>query len=237
MNQSANKFKQLNAFAMQYGIALGAWGILSLVTTGVSLKITSLSLLSSIVTLASPVIAALLTSRFRKSTTTPEEGFTFGRAFLFVFTTGFYASICIAAFVFLYLAYWDNGYIFNAYESLLSSPEYAGSMQQSGLMNSLNANSVSDMIDAMRSISPAGYASSVIYMSFMTVFNASADIKEPFPGTLTRIPLLSSSMYAFWIVFGLVDSSIDNDRTDGILSPSFIIPLSTWSSTCLMSCS
>lgn len=35
-------------------------------------------------------------------------------------------------------------------------------------MNSLNANSVSDMIDAMRSISPAGYASSVIYMSFMT---------------------------------------------------------------------
>ena len=26
MNQSANKFKQLNAFAMQYGIALGAWG-------------------------------------------------------------------------------------------------------------------------------------------------------------------------------------------------------------------
>ena len=136
MNQSANKFKQLNAFAMQYGIALGAWGILSLVTTGVSLKITSLSLLSSIVTLASPVIAALLTSRFRKSTTTPEEGFTFGRAFLFVFTTGFYASIWIAAFVFLYLAYWDNGYIFNAYESLLSSPEYAGSMQQSGLMNS-----------------------------------------------------------------------------------------------------
>lgn len=168
MNQSANKFKQLNAFAMQYGIALGAWGILSLVTTGVSLKITSLSLLSSIVTLASPVTAALLTSRFRKSTTTPEEGFTFGRAFLFVFTTGFYASVWIAAFVFLYLAYWDNGYIFNAYESLLSSPEYAGSMQQSGLMNSLNANSVSDMIDAMRSISPAGYASSVIYMSFMT---------------------------------------------------------------------
>ena len=108
MNQSANKFKQLNAFAMQYGIALGAWGMLSLVTTGVSLKITSLSLLSSIVTLASPVIAALLTSRFRKSTTTPEEGFTFGRAFLFVFTTGFYASIWIAAFVFLYLAYWDN---------------------------------------------------------------------------------------------------------------------------------
>ena len=41
MNQSANKFKQLNAFAMQYGIALGAWGILSLVTTGVSLKFTS----------------------------------------------------------------------------------------------------------------------------------------------------------------------------------------------------
>lgn len=167
MNQSANKFKQLNAFAMQYGIALGAWGILSLVITGVSLKITSLSLLSSIVTLASPVIAALLTSRFRKSTTTPEEGFTFGRAFLFVFTTGFYASIWIAVFVFLYLAYWDNGYIFNTYESLLSSPEYAGSMQQSGLMNSLNANSVSDIIDAMRSISPAGYASSVIYMSFM----------------------------------------------------------------------
>ena len=45
------------------------------------------------------------------------------------------------------------------------------------------------------------------------------------------------TMYAFWIVFGLVDSSIDSDRTDGILSPSFIIPLSTWSSTCLISCS
>lgn len=168
MNQPANKFKQLNAFAMQYGIVLGGWGIFSLVITGISLKINTLSLLSSVITLTSPVIAALLTLKFRKNTTSPEDGFSFGRAFLFVFTTGFYASIWIATFIFLYLTYWDNGYIFNAYESLFSSPEYAGSMQQSGLMDSLNANSASDMIDAMRSISPAGYASSIIYLSFMT---------------------------------------------------------------------
>ena len=168
MNQSANKFKQLNAFAMQYGIALGAWGNTLLSNHGSILE-NHLSFTSK-----QHCHARFASHRGIAHIKIPQEhnhprrGFTFGRAFLFVFTTGFYASIWIAAFVFLYLAYWDNGYIFNAYESLLSSPEYAGSMQQSGLMNSLNANSVSDMIDAMRSISPAGYASSVIYMSFMT---------------------------------------------------------------------
>lgn len=167
MQQSSSKFKQTNAFAMQYGIALGMWGILSMVIMALSLKVTSISLLSSIITFCSPLIAYILTVMFRKNVALPNEGFSFGRAFLFTFVMGFYASVWIALFVFIYLSYIDNGYIFNAYESLLSNQDYAGSLQQSGIIESVNASSISEMIDIMRNIPPANYAASIIYMSVL----------------------------------------------------------------------
>lgn len=174
MQQPVNKFKQTNAYAMQYGIFLGIWGILSLVIMGLSLKVTALSLLSTLTMLFSPVIATFLTIKFRKNILIENEGFTFGRGFIFTFIMGIYASIWIAAFVFIYLAYLDNGAIFNAYESLFNSPQYANELEQSGVLQSINATSISDMIDAMRSISPANYAGMILYISFMTspIFSA-----------------------------------------------------------------
>lgn len=168
MNQS-NRFKQTNAFAMQYGLLLGAWGIISLCVMGLSLRLPSLSLIAMLMSVGSPVIAVMLTSRFRKASATAEEGFSFGKGFLFAFMTGIYASIWVAVFVYVYMAYLDGGYFFNAYESMVRQPEYAAQLEESGIMASLEpAGGLEAVIDAMRAIPPANYAGMVIYLTVLT---------------------------------------------------------------------
>lgn len=155
---------------MQYGLLLGIWGILGLCVMGLSFKIPSLSIISTLMTIGSPIVAVFLTIRFRKAVIDIEEGFSFGRAFLFTFMTGIYASIWIAVFVYVYLAYMDGGYIFNAYEAMLTQPEYTAQLQESGFMSTINAaGGLDNFVDTMRSIPPANYAGMVIYM---TIFSA-----------------------------------------------------------------
>lgn len=168
MNQS-NRFKQTNAFAMQYGLLLGAWGIISLCVMGLSLRLPSLSFIAMLMSVGSPVIAVMLTSRFRKASATAEEGFSFGKGFLFAFMTGIYASIWVAVFVYVYMAYLDGGYFFNAYEAMVRQPEYAAQLEESGIMASLEpAGGLEAVIDAMRAIPPANYAGMVIYLTVLT---------------------------------------------------------------------
>lgn len=50
------------------------------------------------------------------------------------------------------------------------------------------------------------------------------------------IPRSSISLYAFWIVFGLIDRSVANCRTDGSQSPGLsapeVISRTIWSRIC-----
>lgn len=168
MTQNTNKFKQTNAFAMQYGLALGVWGIACLCVMVVSLKVSSLSLISTLMTMGSPVVAGLLTARFRKAVMVPQEGFTFGRGFLFTFMEGIYAAIWIALFVYIYLAYFDHGYIFDTYEAILNRPEYAAELRNTGVMTTFDsAGGITAVIDAMRNTPPAQYAGMVLYTTVL----------------------------------------------------------------------
>ncbi len=169
MEQETNKFKQANAFAMQYGFILGCTGILSLFLTGLSLSVPSISFLGTLVTLASPLLAAMMTRRFRNAVMTTDVGFTFGRGFLFTFVMGVYAILLVGLFTFIYLAFIDGGYIFNAYERLLSQPEVVAEMRRSGMLSSLTQGGMdmTDIVDTMRSIPPAQYASSIICTSIL----------------------------------------------------------------------
>jgi len=169
MNQNTNKFKQTNAFAMQYGVVLGIIGILSLCAMGLSFHISIFSFFSTLLTVGSPIVAALLTLRFRKAVMVETEGFSFGRGFLFTFMMGAYASIWVALFVFVYLAYIDNGAFFDAYEAMLTQPELVAEMRRSGVMEQLAAagTNLTDIVATMRGISPAQYAGMVIYLSIL----------------------------------------------------------------------
>lgn len=154
---------------MQYGLLLGLWGFLSLVFMVLAMVHPVLSLPNILLMYGSPFFAAYLTICFRRRVMQPEEGFSFGRAFLFTFIMGLYASIWIALGVYVYLAWFDHGYVFDVYERVLSLPENAAMLSQNGMLAAMTqGKGVSGIIDAMRSVPVSNYAGMVIYTTFFT---------------------------------------------------------------------
>lgn len=168
MKSNDNTFKQTNGFAMQYGVLLGLCGLAGLACFVGSFTTPFLSFFHLLLTLGSPVLAGYLTIRFRNAVMQPELGFSFGRGFGYTFLMGMYATLWIAVGVFVYLAYIDNGYIFDAYEKVLNQPEYVAQLRASGTWNVLqSAGGITKLVNNMRAISAASYAAGVIYMSLM----------------------------------------------------------------------
>lgn len=169
MEKNNSLFKQTNAYAMQYGLWLGVWGFLSLVIMVAAMTSAFFSYLNVLTFYGSPFFAAYLTGRFRRAVMVPESGFSFGRGFLFTFMMGIYASVWIALGVYVYLAWFDHGYVYDVYEQVLSQPEYAAQLSRNGMLDALTqGKGVSGMVDALRAISPANYAGMVIYLTFFS---------------------------------------------------------------------
>ena len=168
-SQDYNAFQQTNAYAMQNGLWLGLWGWLSLVAFRYSFSSALCSNLLMLMTLAGPVLGVVLTGRFRRSVAGADGAFTFGRGFTHTLFMGFYASIWVAVGIFVYLRYFDNGAIFSDYAAALSRPELQQALQESGLLEQLNAASgeggLEGLPDALRSVGPAGYAAASLYMA------------------------------------------------------------------------
>lgn len=168
-SQDYNAFQQTNAYAMQNGLWLGLWGWLSLVAFRYSFGSVLGSNLLMLMTLAGPVLGVVLTGRFRRSVAGADGAFTFGRGFTHTLFMGFYASIWVAVGIFVYLRYFDNGAIFSDYATALSRPELQQALQESGLLEQLNAASgeggLEGLPDALRSVGPAGYAAASLYMA------------------------------------------------------------------------
>lgn len=168
-SQDYNAFQQTNAYAMQNGLWLGLWGWLSLVAFRYSFSSALCSNLLMLMTLAGPVLGVVLTGRFRRSVAGADGAFSFGRGFTHTLFMGFYASIWVAVGIFVYLRYFDNGAIFSDYAAALSRPELQQALQESGLLEQLNAASgeggLEGLPDALRSVGPAGYAAASLYMA------------------------------------------------------------------------
>lgn len=168
-SQDYNAFQQTNAYAMQNGLWLGLWGWLSLVAFRYSFSSVLCSNLLMLMTLTGPVLGVVLTGRFRRSVAGADGAFTFGRGFTHTLFMGFYASIWVAVGIFVYLRYFDNGAIFSDYAAALSRPELQQALQESGLLEQLNAASgeggLEGLPDALRSVGPAGYAAASLYMA------------------------------------------------------------------------
>lgn len=149
---------------MQYGLLLGILGILGVYTMGLSVSVTELSSVSLLLVIGSPVAAALMTLRFRRAVMLGETGFSFGRGFLFTFMMGLYAAVWVALFLFIYMAYFDNGAFAASYEAMLSRPDVQAEMQSSGALAGI---STKDIVRMIREISPAQYAGTVFYLSIL----------------------------------------------------------------------
>lgn len=167
-----NSFKQANAFAMQYGLVLGVWGFLTLAAFAGCIVYSWMSFLSMTMASASLILSYLLTARFRDTVKKPGEAFPMPLGFLFTFGVSIYASLWIAVGVFMYLSYFDNGWIFDQYAAMVTSPEYVAELKRAGMYDQINSmtggQGMTAMVDALRALPPVQYAGMVIYSTLLT---------------------------------------------------------------------
>ncbi len=163
--------RHINASAMRGGIVMGLFGILTLCAFKGALYTPFFSSLFSVMLLASPVLATILTLQYRRAAAGSSEPFGFLQGFLFTLFTGFYASLWISVFTFVYLQYFDQGTIFAAYARQLEEPATQAYLRQSGMEAQLNAVSggrgAQGFVQAMESLGAATYAALNIYLTLI----------------------------------------------------------------------
>ncbi len=166
-----DSFSLTNGFAMQYGAALGAWSVATGAAFVGSMSLPALSSLYFLMCIFSPVLACLLTMRFRRHVAGAADAFGFGRGFVHTLLMGLYACIWLALAVYVYLAYFDGGAVFDAYEAMFTRPEVAAELERNGMKEQIDAitggRGAVGLVDALRAISPANYAALVIYFNII----------------------------------------------------------------------
>jgi hypothetical protein len=118
--------------------------------------------------LSIPFLIALLTARFRSLV---EGAFSFNKGFYFAFLTYLYACVWQALAVFIYLAYIDNGFVFDSFQASLERPEVKEELERSGIMPQImeitNGGGIESLVDGLRMITPATYTAVIIYFNFI----------------------------------------------------------------------
>ncbi len=169
--QNPNIIRDANASAMQGGIWLGLFGLLSLCALKGSFSFPILSTCYFLMMVFSPVLGGILTFRYRNTTNYAAEGFSFFQGLIHALLLGLYAAIWVALGIFVYLNWLDHGTFFAAYqESLKQSmqqPEMAQMMQDPAISATINeatnGKGLDGIADLMQSVGPAAYASMPIY--------------------------------------------------------------------------
>lgn len=114
----------LQGYAMQYGTYMGVYWIFKFIFFPLGLRMPLLELVFMVLTLAVPVLGYVYARRFRDRCC---GGYlSFFRALAFCFLVYLFASILVAVAHYIYFQYIDNGFLFNAYETLLKQ---AGEME------------------------------------------------------------------------------------------------------------
>lgn len=164
-------FKQTNAFAMQNGIFLGLEGIATFSTFIAGQSIAFFGTLHLLLFLFTPILAIWLTTRFRNQVAV-EVPFSFSRGFAHTLLTFLYAGIWTGVGTFIYFFFIDQGYLFDTIQANLSTPEQLEAMHRSGLdtwiKNSTGGLTPNQVIDELRKVSAASYATMVIYSYILT---------------------------------------------------------------------
>lgn len=163
-------FRQISAFAMQYGAFLGLWGLATGAFFVASFSRPMFSSLFLTFMLFSPFLGLWVTFRFRRHVA-PDVFFPFSTAFLHTFLSWLYASLWVALGTYIYMAYFDHGYVFDAYLENLKRPELQQQMQETGLTQQIaqmtGGETPESMIEALRSIPPANFSALVLYVNIL----------------------------------------------------------------------
>lgn len=166
IRQRQANFRQTNAYAMQNGMILGVWVIMchAFFVAGLSNPLFSNFWLLTL--LGIPVVDCFLTLRFRRIVGL-DINFPFARGFIHSFLTLLYTAVWAAVVTFVYLQFFDNGYIFDCYAHNLSDPQTIKMMEESGMMQQVkeatNGLTPVDLVNQMRAFGAGNYAAMIIY--------------------------------------------------------------------------
>ena len=133
-----------------------------------------MSLVSFAMFCLTPFCAYWLTKRYRSETCHANkrvELFTLTQGFMHTFLMLFYASLWLAMFFYVYMTWFDNGQIFDAYIAQIKDPAFVEAFKQSGMEKDLNAalggKSLEDVVKQMRTIPASFYALMTINTSLV----------------------------------------------------------------------
>lgn len=159
-------FRQTNAYAMQNGVILGLWAIICQACYVGGLTQPLLSNLWLLMLIGIPIVTLVLTFRFRKIVGL-DVNFPFSRGFMHAFLTLLYTAIWAALATFIYLQFFDNGYIFDCYVKNISAPEVQEMLKVNGLDKQIaeatNGLTAVDVVNELRTIGAANFAAMIIY--------------------------------------------------------------------------
>lgn len=165
-NQRRMNFKQTNAYAMQYGLIMGAYVLATQACFVLGLSISALMSLQTLLTFLYPVAVLALTFRFRKIVCSGLD-FPFGRGFSFSLLVILYSGVWAALSTFIYLQLFDHGYLFETYLTLIKRPDMVHSMQQSGLTAQVQSSTGGltpiQLVEQLSHISPSVFAAVTLY--------------------------------------------------------------------------
>lgn len=171
IRQRQANFRQTNAYAMQNGVIVGLWAIVCQGCFVAGLSRPLCSTIWMIMLLGLPVVVWLLTLRFRKIVGL-DVNFTFSRGFMHAFLTLMYAAVWAGVATFVYLQFFDHGYIFDCYARNFSDPATVKMMTESGMLEQIKeatgGNTPLDLINEMRTIGAGNYAALIIYSYMLT---------------------------------------------------------------------
>lgn len=141
------EYLQLKAFARQDGALLALLWVGSFASYVAGLSSPSYSMFSILLMVLTPFFAYHRLQNFRDK---GRDGIiSFLRGWAFVVFMFFYAGLLLAIVQYAYFAYFDNGYMLESLIRMLSTPEAAQMVEQSGMKETMN-----ESVHELRSMRP-----------------------------------------------------------------------------------
>lgn len=164
-------FRQTNAYAMQNGIILGLWAIACQACYILGLTTPICSTIWLFMFLGIPVVTWILTLRFRKIVGL-DINFPFARGFMHAFLCLLYCAVWAGVSTFIYMQFFEQGFIFDTLTKNLTDPAMVSQMEASGLTQQISdatdGMTIVDVINELRSVGAGNWAALIIYLYMFT---------------------------------------------------------------------
>ncbi len=157
------EYVQLKAFARQDGALLSLLWIGALICYIQGLTNPIMGMAAMVFIIISPFYAANRLRHFRDKA---RDGIiSFGRGYAYTVLTFFYASLLLAAALYIYFAFIDNGYLLGKFNEMLNTEESRQILKMYGM-----GNQISEGLKELAAMRPIDYALNMLTFNIMTGF-------------------------------------------------------------------